>query len=290
MGKCPNCGEKLSAETEYCPSCGAYTRELTPEDLKEIERAKSQLSAEDLAKSVVEELEAGIPKADIIKRLSDSGLETKEAEEFVNHIDMLRFEARKDAATKDLGCGFLLFIVGAAITIGTWAAAEGGGSYWVMWGAMLFGAFYILRGLYRKITSSTESGTRFMWSILGILLFGGVIGGGLLISNIVTESEISVPSNEFVVFEDNCYWYDEINSIFHAGGIVRNTHSEWTIKNVEIEVRALDDNDNALSTHKVLVVPSTLRPGEKGIFSQRLQFPIACTYAEYGVLWEWVPP
>jgi len=109
---------------------------------------ESQQAREDLAKSVAEQLDAGKSKQDIIKSLTGAGLNSFEAEQFVDHIERLRYEVRKEAykraGTKDLGCGFLLLLIGAGITYGTWAAAGPGGGYWVMWGAIVVGAFYIL--------------------------------------------------------------------------------------------------------------------------------------------------
>jgi len=116
-----------------------------------MEDAESQRAIEELAQHVAEQLNAGTPRHEIINGLLDTGLDKSQAEQFVNNIESLRDEAlseeQKKAGTKDLGCGLLLLIVGTAITLATWAAAEAGGTYWVMWGAMAFGAFYILRGL-----------------------------------------------------------------------------------------------------------------------------------------------
>ena len=43
----------------------------------------------------------------------------------------------------------LLWLIGGAIVTGiTYSAVEPGGSYYVFWGAMAYGAFRVLRGLY----------------------------------------------------------------------------------------------------------------------------------------------
>lgn len=255
-----------------------------------MEDDESQKALEELVKSVAEQLDAGIPKEDIIKGLSDTGLGSFEAEQFVNNIDALRHEERKKAGTKDLGCGFLLLIVGAAITLGTWAATEAGGGYWVMWGAMAFGAFYILRGLYRKITTETDAGTRLMWILGSIILIGGMVGGGVAITNMMNPPEVTVPSESFVVAEDNLFWEDEIRSILSVGGVITNTHGQWSIKKVEVEVEAIDEAGNVMSTYTVPVIPSTIPPGGKGVYSKRLQLPYDCVGADTAVVWEWVPP
>lgn len=259
-----------------------------------MEDYESQKDIDELVKSVAEQLDAGIPRQDIINGLSDAGLGSVEVEQFVSNIESLRYEARKQAGTKDLGCGFGLLLVGAGITFATWAFAEAGGSYWVMWGAMAFGMFYMLRGLYRKVTSTTDAGIRLRWIFGGIILIGGIVGGGIAINNVMTSSEMTPqmtpPSESFIVWEDNSFWEDETRSIFKAYGVVRNTHSEWSIKNVKIEVEAIDEANNVMKTYEVSVIPSTMPPGGTGAYSERLQLSYSCVSAEWIVVWEWVPP
>jgi hypothetical protein len=255
---------------------------------------ESQQAVEELAKSVAEQLNAGTPRHEIIKGLTNAGLEQSEAEQFVDHIDSLRHEAKKEAykqaGTKDLGCGLLLLLVGAGITFGTWAAAGPGGSYWVMWGAVAFGAFYILRGLYRKIKNATDAGTRGMWMLGGIILIGGMVGGGVAIGNMMNPSQLTPPSESFVVFDDNSFWKDEIASILSVSGTVSNTHTEWSIKNIVIKIEAVDEAGKLIKTYDVSVVPSKILPGGKGAYSAELQLPYSCASANPYMEWEWVPP
>lgn len=152
--------------------------------------AESQDAVEELAKSVAEQLDAGIPKQEIINRLSQAGLDPLEAQQLVEYVDGMQYEAKRQAGTKDLIWGVILILVGAAITWGTWAAAEAGGSYWVMWGLIAYGMFRIIRGLYRKVTSTTDAATRLRWVLGGIVLVGGIVWGGVAITNMVTPPRI----------------------------------------------------------------------------------------------------
>jgi hypothetical protein len=255
---------------------------------------ESQKAIEELARFVAEQLNAGTPRHEIIKGLTDAGLKQSEAEQLVNHIESLRGgalnEARKQAGTKDLLWGFLFLIGGAAITLGTWAATKEGGSYWVMWGAMVFGAFYILRGLYRKVTSTTDAGTRLRWVLGSIILIGGMVGGGVAITNVMNPPQLTSPSDSFVVVDDNSFWEDEMASILSASGTVSNAHAEWSIKNVVIKIEAVDEAGKLIKAYDVSVVPSKIPPGGKGTYSARLQLPYSCTSANPSVTWEWVPP
>jgi hypothetical protein len=255
---------------------------------------ESQKAIEELARFVAEQLNAGTPRHEIIKGLTDVGLKQSEAEQFVNHIESLRHKAQKEAykqaGTKDFLWGFLFLIGGVVITLVTWAVAKPGGSYWVMWGAMAIGAFYILRGFYRKIKNATDGGARLMWVLGGIILIGGIVGGGVAITNMTTPPELTPPSDSFIVSEGDLIWEDEIEGILRVSGTISNTHSEWSIKNVKVEVRALDDKEDLIKTYEVSVVPSTISPGGKGVCYETIQVPYSCVAVDSTLVWEWEPP
>jgi hypothetical protein len=50
-----------------------------------------------------------------------------------------------------MAIGLLMFVVGLAISIGSYAAASHGGQYVVTWGAVVFGAIYFFRGLFQVL-------------------------------------------------------------------------------------------------------------------------------------------
>jgi hypothetical protein len=52
-----------------------------------------------------------------------------------------------------IGVGFGIAAIGLLVTFATYTAASPGGTYVVAWGAMLFGAFEGLRGIYRYLRS-----------------------------------------------------------------------------------------------------------------------------------------
>ena len=58
-------------------------------------------------------------------------------------------------ATQEMGQGLLWLLGGGAVTGITYASAsEGGGSYMVMYGAFIYGAVKLLRGLFRAGTGN----------------------------------------------------------------------------------------------------------------------------------------
>lgn len=69
---------------------------------------------------------------------------------FKNRDEELLQEAKRMANNAMLqGIGW--FIVGLIITGITYAVADEGGTYYVLWGAMLVGVYMFLRGLYYKL-------------------------------------------------------------------------------------------------------------------------------------------
>lgn len=69
---------------------------------------------------------------------------------FKNRDDELLQEAKKMANGAMLqGIGWL--VVGLIITGITYSAADEGGTYYVLWGAMIVGIYMFLRGLYYKL-------------------------------------------------------------------------------------------------------------------------------------------
>lgn len=256
---------------------------------------EAQQAVEELVKLVASQLDAGIPREYIMEKLSETGLDPREAQQLIEYVESLRhkayeYEAHQQAGSKDLMWGFLLLLGGAGITFGTWAAAGPGGSYWVMWGVMVFGAFYILRGLYRKVTSATNAGERLGWVLGGVILIGGILGGGMAVGNIMNPPELTPPSESFIVWDDSSFWEDETQGIFSLSGAVTNTHSEWSIKEVVIEIEETDETNSTIKTYVVSVMPGTIPPGGKEVYLERLQTLYSCVSVNYWLTWEWVPP
>ena len=80
-------------------------------------------------------------------------------------LALSRFEEATEGRTRparmaeeaiDIGRGEWDFIIGigvlaiaAGISYGTYAAAEGGGTYWIWWGPMVYAGYRIVRGIVR---------------------------------------------------------------------------------------------------------------------------------------------
>ena len=64
--------------------------------------------------------------------------------------------AYRQAGMKNAGIGMLWCVGGIIVTAVTYSAASGGGTYFVAWGAILFGAIQALRGLFLAFKEPTE--------------------------------------------------------------------------------------------------------------------------------------
>lgn len=60
-------------------------------------------------------------------------------------------EEAKLLADSEMKQGVIWFIVGIVITGGTYLFASDGGTYYIFWGAMLYGVYRLIRGFWYKL-------------------------------------------------------------------------------------------------------------------------------------------
>ncbi len=65
-----------------------------------------------------------------------------------NTVDPHCKPERNSRGQRSMIFGGLVCVVGILITAGTYASAEGGGTYFIAWGAIVFGAIQFFRGFY----------------------------------------------------------------------------------------------------------------------------------------------
>jgi hypothetical protein len=104
-----------------------------------------------LPQTIATAIGRGKSRKEVVKALVDSGINAPEAESMVNYaVSNHKAEIRK-GAMKQLGVGFLMFVIGVLITVATYSMASNGGIYVVAYGPIIFGAISILRGLFRLV-------------------------------------------------------------------------------------------------------------------------------------------
>ena len=85
-------------------------------------------------------MQDGIPDSEIEARLKQQGFSSTVAAAAVSRaIDW-------SAARKDMTVGGVVFIAGVVITVGSMALVGSGGTYVLVWGAIVFGAIQFMRG------------------------------------------------------------------------------------------------------------------------------------------------
>ena len=113
---------------------------------------------DELSQKVARKLEEGKKKKDIIKDLvKKQSMPEEAAALFVENTERVieeykrSPEGRRELANKGLRrmfWGALWLVGGTVATVGTYNAAEEGGTYFIFWGAVLYGAFDFCRGLH----------------------------------------------------------------------------------------------------------------------------------------------
>ncbi len=84
--------------------------------------------------------------------LISKGLDEASASIVVTNLEQQIIKARKERANKDMIYGALWCIGGTIVTVVTYSAASGGGTYVIAWGAILFGAIQFIKGLVNSLS------------------------------------------------------------------------------------------------------------------------------------------
>lgn len=97
---------------------------------------------------------SGKSKEETIDHLVNEGFNEEVATNIVNNsLNIVTYKKEDDSDTKsqalkDILFGALWFVGGSVVTIFTYSNAYGGGRYVVAYGAIIFGAIQLIRGLY----------------------------------------------------------------------------------------------------------------------------------------------
>lgn len=84
---------------------------------------------------------------DVKNTLVQQGLDEESAAIVVDNLEEQISAAKKERSQKDILYGSLWLVGGLAVTLFTYSSASGGGTYVVTWGAIIFGAIQLFRGL-----------------------------------------------------------------------------------------------------------------------------------------------
>jgi len=98
----------------------------------------------------------GKSKGQIETELKSTGLGQETVSSVVNRVIQLRKQAHRDVAGKNMLFGALWCIGGTLFTMASYQMASehsGGGTYFIAWGAILFGGIQFLKGLGQLVAN-----------------------------------------------------------------------------------------------------------------------------------------
>ena len=99
----------------------------------------------------------GKSDSEVIEMLTKSGVYDAEATALVSKLRADIAEAKAEKAQRDIKHGAMWCIGGLVVTGATYAmASDGGGSYLVCWGPVIFGGIQLIRGLVASGAAKNE--------------------------------------------------------------------------------------------------------------------------------------
>jgi hypothetical protein len=143
---CPHCSTRvLPMPGQICPACRKKVD--APPDPKPKQK---EVPAE--AYSVAaEQMLYGVAPSRIKQTLKDRGLDAEAAATVVGKLEQTKANALKRAGKRNMFFGAMWCIGGIAVTAITYeAASQGGGTYVIAWGAIVFGGIQFLHGLIQS--------------------------------------------------------------------------------------------------------------------------------------------
>jgi len=151
---------------------------------------------------------------------------------------------------------------------------------------------YTTEELTKSVSEQPHAGIGRGGIRVGIVLIGVIVLVGLVIGFVMDRSAIEPVSASFVVLEDNSTWASErgIGSVLTASGVVTNTHGKQYMENTRIEIKLIDEEGHVLETHEIMVTPSSIPPGGKGVYFEKLRPSNSGVSIQLYPLYEWVRP
>jgi curved DNA-binding protein CbpA len=161
---------------------------------------------------------------------------------------------------------------------------------------------------YPTVSPKRVSGFRygFMAVVLAILAMYGFVGNAIFGGSSETSGTVNSPpaksapvatprpvpivspDKSYVKWRDASDWINE--TTVKISGTVRNTHSQWSIASVKIDITILNRYGGVVEQHTVSVAPSTISPGRVAFYIKTLPVPDSGEKIERVLKWRWVPP
>lgn len=100
-------------------------------------------------------MSTGKPDNVVETELIEKGLDAESAATVTQNMRAQFRQAYKEQGIKNMSTGGLWFVGGSLVTGGTYyLASEQGGTYFMTWGAIIFGGFQFLQGAYQYMKNN----------------------------------------------------------------------------------------------------------------------------------------
>lgn len=137
---CTNCGNSVEDEAMFCGECG---QKIIKEGAEKEDEKRFELIDKDE--------DEGENRSDNTKESPPK--ETNSSPDILKRIEeMMILEEAKKYANSEILKGLLWVGIGSLITFITYQFAEGGDTYFVLYGPIIYGAYIFLRGMFWRIS------------------------------------------------------------------------------------------------------------------------------------------
>jgi hypothetical protein len=96
---------------------------------------------------VAQRLAQGASVNQIVESMVSQGFTQEDAAGIVGHVNVQFRQAMAGSGLRRIRAGALWAVGGTAVTVLTYMQASAGGTYFVAWGAVIFGVYDMIRGL-----------------------------------------------------------------------------------------------------------------------------------------------
>lgn len=105
------------------------------------------------AQAIARELVAGKQPSTIVSELVGAGWAQEHAADFLYQVNVAIRSARRNAGRKQMWIGAAWVAGGVLVTVISYAVASRGGTYLLAWGAVIFGAYDLIRGFVMWVSN-----------------------------------------------------------------------------------------------------------------------------------------
>jgi hypothetical protein len=153
---CPVCGATVTPEAVSCAQCGAQFQSATASATADAVPALTQ--AEQLQQSylfALTQLKSKTPPDQVEAQLIASGVTAPTSRALVGTLQATRRQVERETGRRTMLIGGLWTVGGLVITLlGQSLVNERGGSYYILWGAVILGALQFVGGLRQFLANA----------------------------------------------------------------------------------------------------------------------------------------